>query len=401
MSRAEKITVLVFAVCFGCLYFYSNPAPQYFYDYTYRVAGALLHGRLGFTQQQPPWLNEMVPFKGEWYSVFPLGSVLSVVPFALLKVARVVGNFPARLLAAILAALTFTYAFLLTRVRRMDFWKRIVLAALPVVGTWAWTNLAFGGAWQFALGFAMLGEIAALYYVLVDESYWLAGFFFALAAGNRTEVFILAPLFLLLVFLKKKNAGSKFNLSLENLKPYLEFTCIPAVLLLLTFAYNFARFGSLTNFGYAMIPGVLLEPWYIHGIFSLSAIPLNFYTMLLQGWNYTSTPPYFIPSGFGGSILISSPWLFLLFRQAQEKSILVKISWVAVAVLTFVLWIHGDPGGWQFSYRYGMVLIPWLYLILILSGPEKITLNELALFAASFAANAYATYLYYWTGLVK
>ncbi len=40
--------------------------------------------------------------------------------------------------------------------------RRILLALFPIFGTWSWCNLGFAGAWQIALGFAMLGETAAL-----------------------------------------------------------------------------------------------------------------------------------------------------------------------------------------------------------------------------------------------
>jgi hypothetical protein len=40
-------------------------------------------------------------------------------------------------------------------------------------------------------------------------------------------------------------------------------------------------------------------------------------------------------------------------------------SWLAIVVLTLALWLHANPGGWQFSYRYGMILLPWMFLILL------------------------------------
>ena len=55
-----------------------------------------------------------------------------------------------------------------------------------------------GGAWQIALGLALLGETAALYFTLVRPSPFIAGAFFALAVGNRTELLITAPFYLYL-----------------------------------------------------------------------------------------------------------------------------------------------------------------------------------------------------------
>ncbi len=78
--------------------------------------------------------------------------------------------------------------------------RRILLALFPVFGTWTWCNLGMGGAWQIALGLALLGETAALYFTLVRPSPFIAGAFFTLAFGNRTELLITAPLYLYLLW---------------------------------------------------------------------------------------------------------------------------------------------------------------------------------------------------------
>ena len=41
------------------------------------------------------------------------------------------------------------------------------------------------------------------------------------------------------------------------------------------------------------------------------------------------------------------------------------------------------PGGWQFSYRYGMILLPWMFLILLANGKDKISKLEAVLFMLS------------------
>jgi hypothetical protein len=178
------------------------------------------------------------------------------------------------------------------------------------------------------------------------------------------------------------------------------FCLVPFVLGVATLAYNYIRFHALTDFGYARIPGVLEEPWYQGGIFSWQAIPLNRHAMLFEGWKKIDHYPYYTPTGFGGSILLSCPFLFLIFRFGSRDVGLKVIAWIAIIVLTFVLWLHGNPGGWQYSYRYAMVLLPWLFLLLLDGGRPKIARAEAALFIASVVINAYATYLFYWTEYV-
>src|SRR3546814_7605239 len=61
-----------------------------------RIALALMDGHLGVQSPPPSWLNEMVPLNGSYYSVFPLGAVLSVMSVALLQKAGWIHGFPAR-----------------------------------------------------------------------------------------------------------------------------------------------------------------------------------------------------------------------------------------------------------------------------------------------------------------
>src|SRR5215210_6575732 len=85
-SRNVKILIVCLVIITFFVYCFTNPNPQNHYDYTFRVADNILRGEIGFREKPPSWLNEFVPFQGYWYSVFPLGSVLAMIPFALFKV---------------------------------------------------------------------------------------------------------------------------------------------------------------------------------------------------------------------------------------------------------------------------------------------------------------------------
>src|SRR5205085_750854 len=176
--------------------------------------------------------------------------------------------------------------------------RRILLALFPVFGTWTWCNLGFGGAWQIALGLALLGQAAALYFTLVRPSPLVAGAFFTLAFGNRTELLITLPLLLYLFWqgcshgavspcvrnehqqsASTQRGGYKLYSVNRRIKQELwanrrmivRFLCMPAALALMTGAYNYARFHSIFDFGYLHIPEVREEPWYQHGLFSVHA----------------------------------------------------------------------------------------------------------------------------------
>ncbi len=390
--------VAVAALAFG-LMFFSNPSPEHHYDYTTRMAGALLRGHLGVSKHPPSWLNEMIPHEGRPSSAFPLGSVLSMVPLAAMERAGWIKRPPVRLLIASIAAAATAFAFLLTGVFALPLARSGLLALTPVFATCLWPNLAYGGAWQIALGFAVLGELGALYFLLGPRRRpLLAGFFFALAFGNRTEILLTAPLFYYLLL-----RGESFTVAslLRRWLPILCFSIVPVILGVLTLAYNDARFGSPFDFGYARIPGVLDEPEYAHGIFSLHAIPRNAWQMLLAPPARIDHAPWLIPSGWGGSLLLYSPFLLLLVRRGARDADVKTTAWIAIAVLTAVLWLHGNPGGWQVSYRYAAILMPWAFLILLESSRRASPRLESTLIIASILINACATWIFCNTSLME
>jgi hypothetical protein len=426
---------------FAALAFYfSTHATLRDLDYTNQVASALLRGHLGLRETPPDWLNEMIPHGNRYYSAFPLGAVLSMLPIAVLQKASLIHNFPGRELAALIAGCCVYFFFQLARAFGANYSsleassvvRRILLALFPIFGTWTWCNLGFGGAWQIALGLALLGQTAALYFTLVRPSPLIAGAFFALAFGNRTELLITLPLYVYLFWqqpsvvgraLRRPSSGNRSGFPTmtassashsdrrtdatvgwkklkrelrENTPTLVRFITLPLTLALMTAAYNYARFHSIFDFGYLHIPEVRQESWYQHGLFSIHAIPWNIYTMLFQGFDSISYFPYIRPNGFGCSIFLASPFLFLLFRQGGKIA-----AWLAIALLTLVLWCHGNPGSWQFSYRYAMILLPWMFLLLTGNGPAKIAVPEISLFAVSVAINALATWQFLWTDQIQ
>jgi len=357
---------LVAAILF---YGTTNPTMAHF-DYTHRLALAFLDGRLG-TAEHPLWLNELIPLEGGGYTgTYCLGAILSIIPFILL---------PAHVLSALIAGACVFFFFLLGRVEESNSTpRRMMLALFPVFATWTWVNLGFSGAWQITQGFAMLGQAGALYFTLVWRKPVIAGAFFALAFGNRAELVLVLPIYLLLM---KRGR--------------LHFLIVPTILALCTAAYNFVRFGSPFDFGYVHVVAAMKEPWCQHGFFSIYPIAYNAYHLLFEGFNETTAFPFIQPSPWGCSIFLASPFLFLLFREGGKHKV---AAWTAIGLLTAMLLSHCNQGGWQFSSRYAMPLLPWMFLIL--AGNGKLTVIEGTLFAVSVAINGLAAWLFLWTSRI-
>jgi hypothetical protein len=440
-SGIELRLLVLLPIVSSLVYFFSNPNPQSYYDYTFRVAANILGGSIAFTEKPPPHLNEFVPFEGFYYSVFPLGSVVSMMPFALLKAVGLITEMPAAFIAALCAGVICLFLFLFGRRYEIERTRLIVMTLGVLFGTWMWTNLTMAGAWQLALGFAMVGELGAIYFTVYDRRPLIAGLFFALAFGNRTEVLLTAPVFFWLLYRDAGNerrgdavtrrggerrgdavtrrageaerkkicdaVGPTLSASPRppaSASPHLRvasFCAGPFLLGVATLAYNYVRFHSFTDFGYARIPGVLHEPWYNHGIFSYTYIPRQIWEMTLRPWETSGGFPYLRPDGFSSSILWSSPFVLFAFRRGGQDRALKYASWLAILVLCIVLWMHGNSGGWQFGYRYAMVCLPWLFIIMLETSPKKLTPLEWAAYIFSFVANLYATWLFHWTTYLK
>jgi hypothetical protein len=408
MSRDSKLcasTAIALFIGVFAVYYYSHPHSDAhsdsYYNYTFLIAGSLLDGKLGLSERPPSWLNEMVPLDGKYYSVFPLGAVLTMLPVAALKRLGLIEYFPGTVIAALLAGAAALFFYLLSAKYGDSDKRRLILALLPVFGTWMWANLSFAGAWHIALGFAVIGQLGALYFILINYRPTLSGLCFALAFGNRTEIILLAPIFFYLLVKYAppddvKDVADRGR-HWRQLWRVACFVAIPIALGLLTLGYNYARFSSALDFGYARIPGVLDEPWYQGGIFSIHAIPPNAEAMLFETWLRVDRFPYLRPSGFGGSIFLSCPFLIYLFRRGAHDAGLKTLAWIAVTILTFLLWLHGNTGGWQISYRYAVELLPWMFLIMLENSPKNVSRIEMALLIASMAINAYSTWLFLWT----
>ena len=283
--HSESAFLILLCLTVAAIYFIAGANSSLgAYDYTLRIADFFLEGELGFPKRPQRHYNELVPINKHYYSVFPLGSVLTMLPIAIINKMRLLelNELTARVIAAFCVFWITFYTWKISRSYNASIFRSFNLSLFISLGTWMLCNLALAGAWQLALGFAVLGLLGCLYYTRIKTQPIIAGFFFALAFGNRTELLLIAPVFYYFLWVKNP----------KNIKPLVYFSIIPFCLGMATLGYNYARFNNPFDFGYARIPGVLKEPWYKHGIFSLRAIPLNAKMMLFRGWDPMDHFPY-------------------------------------------------------------------------------------------------------------
>ena len=117
-----ELWVAIAISLFAALAFYFSTNPTlHDLDYTAEIASAFLRGDLGLREKPPEWLNEMIPYGDKYYSAFPLGAVFSMVPVALLQKASLIHDFPARILAALIAGACVYFFFQLAKAFGPDY----------------------------------------------------------------------------------------------------------------------------------------------------------------------------------------------------------------------------------------------------------------------------------------
>src|SRR5204862_3792138 len=120
-SIREFSAALAVSLFAAIAFYFSTKATLHELDYTNQIASALLHGQLGLREKPPDWLNEMIPWEGKYYSAFPLGAVLSMLPVALLRSAGLIQSFPGHILAALIAGLCVYFFFQLAKAFKGDW----------------------------------------------------------------------------------------------------------------------------------------------------------------------------------------------------------------------------------------------------------------------------------------
>src|SRR3954465_8180135 len=103
LARYELWLAIAISLFAAVAFYFSTNPTLHDLDYTAEIASAFLRGDLGLREKPPEWLNEMIPYGNKYYSAFPLGAVISMVPVALLQKMSLIRNFPARIVDALIA----------------------------------------------------------------------------------------------------------------------------------------------------------------------------------------------------------------------------------------------------------------------------------------------------------
>ncbi|HEY9765231.1 MAG TPA: hypothetical protein V6C82_02665, partial [Chroococcales cyanobacterium] len=349
------------------------------------LADAFFHGRLNVLEH-PSWLNELVPFHGKFFVVYPPMPAVVLMPFMLLWGKGMNQAF----VSVILGALSVYLVYFLLYNLGFSLKKRVFFSLFFAFGTIFWYSAQNGSSWHFAQMCATTFMLLAILETQEGKRPWLMGLFLGCAALSRLPTLMAFPFFLLFLLQEKKEKK-------EVLIAWLQFGAVLSLFMGLYLLYNFLRFGSFFNTGYSLIPGLMQEYQYRYGFLSLHSVGRNLYALFLKTPNFVENLPYLQATKLGGmSILLTTP-LFLWAIKARGRDALTVGCWLAVALISVPILMHSDPGGEQFGYRYAQDFYPFLFLLTMQSLRGRVSFEQGVAIGLGLLVNAWGM----WSTLVN
>jgi len=336
------------------IYFSTGPAQPTPYNYFVRLAEAFSHGRIYLTEA-PSWLNELIPLQEKYFVVYPPLPAIFLLPFVFSFGANFSQTLFSNLLGALNAVLVFLILGKLKIGKKTQIWTTILFA----LGTNHWFLASIGSAWYLAHIVAVFFILLAIRETLGSKRALLVGLFLGAAFWSRLPTILAFPFFAVLLWQKK------------NFKPFLKLTLGVGLFVCLNFLYNFLRFRTIFDVGYALIPGVLNEPWSKLGLFNLHYLPRHLKILFLKLPLFSHSPPYLRPSYEGLALWLTTPaFIFALKAKIREK--IAWAAWLVIFLIAIPNFTHSTVGFSQFGYRFAMDFTPFLILLTVLGIKQKI-----------------------------
>jgi hypothetical protein len=381
-------------------------------DYFVPLADSFLHGRLDVTEH-PPWLNELVPFNGLFYVVYPPAPALLLLPFvALFGPGFDQGGASLLIGAANVALMT-------NLLQRMGFSGRtwVILSVLFGFGTIMWYSAQAGSSWHFAHICAIFFLLLAIRDAVTGGPTWRMGLFLGLATLSRLPVVMATPFFLAAIAYWTTRSTEKEGetpqpvfgtVTVEEARARVSEIDRPTFLRLafwffaglliplwLYLIYNLARFGNPFTTGYDLIPGLLQEHQYRYGFFSIHSTGRNLFALLLQPPRQVDDFPWLKPSSLGGlSLLLTTPAVLWAIRSRAPNWFNLG-AWLAVGLISIPVLLHADPGGVQFGYRYALDFMPFLFLLAARGIRTRLSFEALLAIGISLLVNIWGMWAWY------
>ncbi len=349
-------------------------ADQHFADQSQQF----LHGKLYLSRHYP--MDTVIKNGRDYWPQGPFPSVV-IMPFQLIFGPRVVQNSLHGILLIILAILLYRLA----RLKRFDqesafYLTAAFLLASPVIGIIVSPSSPF---------FAHLIDLILLVALLIELETKKRPIIMGVLGGAILATRILSTCIIgvILILVYKKGR-------LRSLTPFLAPIFIAVILI---GWFNYARFGSIWETGYAISNfAAYYEPVRTYGLLSPHHIITNFYYYFLISLSpviknsYHLVFPYVTYNDEGLSFFIVAPFFVYSLKSLQQKKPLIVPLWIATGITLFLLMLYGGTGWRQFGPRYTADFLPLLYLLTLYGlKPPHLSKTQQSIIGLSALCNAY------------
>lgn len=344
-----------------------NPYNQYVL-----LSDAFLHGRLHLVDA--PDFLELARFDNRLYVIDPPAPTIFLLPF----VALFGTGADHVLISCGVGAVAVGMLWIAARRLWLDQGFAAAMVLLVAFGTNFWWIASDGGFWSFAHTAALFFMAAALVEATGRRRPWLVGLLVGLAGLSRLPVFLIAPLYAYFVL------DGDLRLTGRNVRRLVWFGSALGGAAAGYIAYNWARYGSLTDLGYYH-PQYLSEPWFERGRFDITYIPRHIEAILFLAPVRDEVFPFFRPTSAGLALIFTTPaFLYALRAKLTPRHV---AALVAACLVAAVLVTHGTTGWSQFGYRFSLDLLPALWLLTASGMRERLDRPKIAVLALCFLVN--------------
>jgi hypothetical protein len=392
LASAYRTELSLFLVCAAVLACFSRPrflrqsaAPHFIY-----AGKAWLDGRLDVDPADLPNLEDWACVResagqklrcegaprptDRWYVSFPSFPSVVMLPFVAVNGWQFNDTSFGVLIGAGAIALFFALCRRLSALGESPRTKNedVVLALTLGFGTLFFSCAIRGEVWFLAEVLGVLLTVLYLHAAVRGGKPLLAGVLWSMATLTRTPLFFTALFFVLEVVCPGPGRQSQLRLfwraPAEGLRRLGMFAAGAAPLGLLAAWYNWARFGSLTDFGHRFLYNNRVNADIdAHGLFSLQYLPRNLEAAFFKLPDIQLHPFRLSYEPHGLSLFLTMPFLVLLLLPRQRPRLHWPL-WLTVAATALPGLLYQNTGYMQFGFRFSLDWTPYLVLLLAVGG---------------------------------
>lgn len=372
--RWEPAAVFVIVLA---VYLAATPVTGQAYRHFVYMAKAFLEGHVDL-RGLPDHYHDVVRTRGRIYPPFPPVPAVILMPVVALQGEATDQGRVGQVLAALAAAVFVAGLGRLGYPPAVRVFGGIALA----FGSVLWPSAAIGTTWFFAQEVVVLATALLVWEMAGLARPVIVGALIVAAWLTRVSMLPAVPVLAVILWTRYRRTGA--------VAAFLSVNAAGAVVYMW---YNLLRFGDPFQTGYRLLSyatpnAVALSEG---GFFGLRYLSMHLHTMFLQLPERIAGPPFFKPSPWGMSLLLTSPIIVRLAITSADRR--RWLGWGTLIAALAVPMMFFFSNGWvQFGYRYSLDW--WVFALVLvadsLQGRPKAA--DYALLVAGVAVNTAAVY---------